>query len=733
MDIKAKSIYSEIKRLEEEEEEVNNTNTADPGEKNVKRRHLGKLYREIATEISYSLGQKYGLEERCWKHAIYPAISEFRRKSYSEFSTSGSSSYEDDMAVLLEHLNWAVKFYIDWMTALVRKHSNSSSSSSSKGISEAPLSAREKDLLRTFNRLFNYLGDISRYISSSSSSSSSDLSECIQMYEKSISFAPTNGKCWHQLGLARKLSDADFEAFYCYIRSLSLSQPYTSSRESIMMLLENNRRLYVSSSDKSDIGFPNEMLFYVGCLWGKIGLSEKIIRIMSSSLNNNEYFFADNILWKLTICILHCLNQSQLLTLEQLAVAVYLLNWIIRTGLEKISDSEASFILLCIMGSSCGNCESISKVEDIWTVIFLSDGYLTGCNIKDWNLFEFFGAFHGHCQRLLQCQVEALDDFDVFAIMTRGIPWIKLKVETFNSWDRLLLRDITEKVPCIPSKMTSSLKSRLSDAFSKVPFNKEGDHLNRSYLEEQLLVIGVRLRLSHIDSENVVDEEVDEEGNGNELISDDDEEEQQEEEVPEDMKQLLDRKNRLQKDLKTSGKSTRIKELLPDTMVIFDTNEWMSHSFTIKRLFLQEKRLSSIGIINVVWTELLGLFQNTEGKKEIAGKALKTVYEMYTGEGSSTLRFFDGYGKPLENPEALFQSLMSQSQPKQEWKDIFRKMGKTTGVNSLDDVLLHACAALHESWKTPIVFVTSDRNLRVKAGVDGIPCLSWHHLQSLLR
>nr|CAI5842084.1 unnamed protein product [Callosobruchus analis] len=89
-------------------------------------------------------------------------------------------------------------------------------------------------------KLYLFLGDLGRY--KEEVNESANYGKCRQWYIKSHEINPKNGKPYNQLALLAVHARRKLDAVYYYMRSLMSSNPVPSARESLISLLDENRK-----------------------------------------------------------------------------------------------------------------------------------------------------------------------------------------------------------------------------------------------------------------------------------------------------------------------------------------------------------------------------------------------------------------------------------------------------------------------------------------------------------
>ncbi|KAG5242546.1 protein SMG [Salix suchowensis] len=96
------------------------------------------------------------------------------------------------------------------------------------------------------HRCLIYLGDLSRYkgLYGEGDSKTRDFSAASSYYKQASSLWPSSGNPHHQLGILATYSGGEFEAIYCYFRSLAIDNPFSTARDNLIIEFEKNRQSF---------------------------------------------------------------------------------------------------------------------------------------------------------------------------------------------------------------------------------------------------------------------------------------------------------------------------------------------------------------------------------------------------------------------------------------------------------------------------------------------------------
>nr|CAH7719815.1 unnamed protein product [Callosobruchus chinensis] len=176
------------------------------------------------------------VEQHFW-NILYHNIIELMRKAikndpdnkdkYKTFLLylidEGSRYYERLLKLLEESYTFKLSDFLD---------ENSATSHKGLGLVSLALVCAQK--------LYLFLGDLGRY--KEEVNESANYGKCRQWYIKSHEINPKNGKPYNQLALLAVHARRKLDAVYYYMRSLMSSNPVPSARESLISLLDENRK-----------------------------------------------------------------------------------------------------------------------------------------------------------------------------------------------------------------------------------------------------------------------------------------------------------------------------------------------------------------------------------------------------------------------------------------------------------------------------------------------------------
>ncbi|KAK6305739.1 hypothetical protein J4Q44_G00245190 [Coregonus suidteri] len=200
------------------------------------RADLLTLYeRVILTDIEFSDSQN--LDQALWKNVFYQVIERFRQllKDPSGDSaphiTTMLLTLLDEGAVffdaLLQKLQMVFQFKLeDYMDSMA--------------IRPRPLRKTVKYALISAQRCLICQGDIARY--REQASDSANYGKARSWYLKAQQIAPKNGRPYNQLALLAVYTKRKLDAVYYYMRSLAVSNPILTAKESLMSLFEEAKR-----------------------------------------------------------------------------------------------------------------------------------------------------------------------------------------------------------------------------------------------------------------------------------------------------------------------------------------------------------------------------------------------------------------------------------------------------------------------------------------------------------
>ncbi|XP_067085005.1 telomerase-binding protein EST1A [Osmerus mordax] len=200
------------------------------------RADLLTLYeRVILTDIEFSDSQN--LDQALWKNVFYQVIEHFRQLLKEPAADAGPHirtmllTLLDEGALffdtLLQKLQAAFQFKLeDYMDGMA--------------IRARPLRKTVKYALMSAQRCMICQGDIARY--REQASDSANYGKARSWYLKAQQIAPKNGRPYNQLALLAVYTKRKLDAVYYYMRSLAVSNPILTAKESLMSLFEEAKR-----------------------------------------------------------------------------------------------------------------------------------------------------------------------------------------------------------------------------------------------------------------------------------------------------------------------------------------------------------------------------------------------------------------------------------------------------------------------------------------------------------
>ncbi|KAK1882783.1 Telomerase-binding protein EST1A [Dissostichus eleginoides] len=196
---------------------------------------LGLYEQVLLTDIDYSDSQN--VDQALWKNVFYQVIERFRQllKDPAYDNTPHVKNMLltllDEGALffdaLLQKLQTVYQFKLqDYMDGIA--------------IRARPLRKTVKYALISAQRCMICQGDIARY--REQASDSANYGKARSWYLKAQQIAPKNGRPYNQLALLAIYTNRKLDAVYYYMRSLAVSNPILTAKESLMSLFEEAKR-----------------------------------------------------------------------------------------------------------------------------------------------------------------------------------------------------------------------------------------------------------------------------------------------------------------------------------------------------------------------------------------------------------------------------------------------------------------------------------------------------------
>ncbi|KAJ4930165.1 hypothetical protein JOQ06_019178 [Pogonophryne albipinna] len=196
---------------------------------------LGLYEQVLLTDIDYSDSQN--VDQALWKNVFYQVIERFRQllKDPAYDNTPHVKNMLlillDEGALffdaLLQKLQTVYQFKLqDYMDGIA--------------IRARPLRKTVKYALISAQRCMICQGDIARY--REQASDSANYGKARSWYLKAQQIAPKNGRPYNQLALLAVYTNRKLDAVYYYMRSLAVSNPILTAKESLMSLFEEAKR-----------------------------------------------------------------------------------------------------------------------------------------------------------------------------------------------------------------------------------------------------------------------------------------------------------------------------------------------------------------------------------------------------------------------------------------------------------------------------------------------------------
>ncbi|KAJ6747612.1 hypothetical protein OIU74_029967 [Salix koriyanagi] len=219
-------------------------------------------YEAIILE-DHAFSEQHEIEYALWQ-LHYRRIEEFRTHCKAALASNGSVTSQNGTMVARPEritkirsqfktfLSEATGFYHDLMLKvrakcglpLVSFSDNAESQNIMSG--EGNKATMMRKGLISCHRCLIYLGDLSRYkgLYGEGDSKTRDFSAASSYYKQASSLWPSSGNPHHQLGILATYSGGEFEAIYCYFRSLAIDNPFSTARDNLIIEFEKNRQSF---------------------------------------------------------------------------------------------------------------------------------------------------------------------------------------------------------------------------------------------------------------------------------------------------------------------------------------------------------------------------------------------------------------------------------------------------------------------------------------------------------
>lgn len=219
-------------------------------------------YEAIILE-DHAFSEQHEIEYALWQ-LHYRRIEEFRTHCKAALASNGSVTSQNGTMIARPEritkirsqfktfLSEATGFYHDLMLKIRAKCGLPlvSFSDNSEGQNIMSGEGNKATMMRkgliSCHRCLIYLGDLSRYkgLYGEGDSKISDFSAASSYYKQASSLWPSSGNPHHQLGILATYSGDEFEAIYCYFRSLAVDNPFSTARDNLIIEFEKNRQSF---------------------------------------------------------------------------------------------------------------------------------------------------------------------------------------------------------------------------------------------------------------------------------------------------------------------------------------------------------------------------------------------------------------------------------------------------------------------------------------------------------
>jgi tetratricopeptide (TPR) repeat protein len=217
---------------------------------------------------------KRQLESALWKNVFYRIIEDFRKRlrrvdSKSALTTGNQPAGKQTTSEeFLEFLKDSVKWYTGLNERLCirypsehllqvlypdgkRRRELETIATATKSATRGSSKEMFDLAVQLCHRNCIYVGDLMRYYEQTVTSSG-DYSRAIAYYQKAIRLVPQSGNPLNQLAVVSTYRSDLLAALAYYYQSLTVGQPFATTRENLAVLFQKNRRAVSSDSTVND-------------------------------------------------------------------------------------------------------------------------------------------------------------------------------------------------------------------------------------------------------------------------------------------------------------------------------------------------------------------------------------------------------------------------------------------------------------------------------------------------
>lgn len=273
----ARNLYSKTSKLEKELANALRK-TKDISDKSITnlRNTIQKNYEQIMfTDIAFSSSKD--VDQLLWKAVFYRPIEEFRKlikKYHAAASKNIPQAKEKLHSIMMKFklfLEDAIQYYVDLYNRL-----------------DSYFGFSNEHAKNSLHKCLIILGDLERYKQLYGEKKQKDWSISTEYYLRAIKLVPSNGNPHNQLAVLATYQNDEYEAIYRYFRSLSVSKPFISARENLILLFEKNRKSLLNLKIEKEHRLNNFLLEFVrahGILFTRTSL-ETFEKIKTNVCNN---------------------------------------------------------------------------------------------------------------------------------------------------------------------------------------------------------------------------------------------------------------------------------------------------------------------------------------------------------------------------------------------------------------------------------------------------------------
>ncbi|XP_052757427.1 uncharacterized protein LOC113517389 isoform X2 [Galleria mellonella] len=234
------------------------------------------LQQLLMSDLKYC--QSDNIEHHFWKILYYNFI-EVLRKSFPQISPDDKPEIVKLINVIIEEGNVFFENLVQMLEKTykfnIEEYINDNHVLPPKGLGYVGLA------LISVQKLYVFLGDLARYREQVNETNNYAKSKF--WYTKAQQINPKNGRPYNQLAILAVYARRKLDAVYYYMRSLMSSNPFSSARESLISLFDENRKKYEAAERKRRATLENSRSVENGGENGVSGGGNGVTNVSSGS------------------------------------------------------------------------------------------------------------------------------------------------------------------------------------------------------------------------------------------------------------------------------------------------------------------------------------------------------------------------------------------------------------------------------------------------------------------